>query len=498
MNDKHTNDKLNEALGMLNDKYITEAENFTKKQRGHILHAKKWYFAAAACITLIVLSLGIYGYAADVKEYNEALSFFRQYELSTDGLSRGDIKKVYRDITAGSFSYDKTTDVILSNITVDGYELYQDELSSDEIERIWNYIKNIKNHNAPGIPYKSDPIYSRRYVDGSSGNELASTTFFEKYEGTQSPLPIWSIEFKNVDITEYVVSDGYIFMYGVKYIGSSDTSSWIALMTEEGNILWEKTIQYAYTNNPYKSVTLLCGESLTLLCPFYSNGTTRLSIREYDFNGNLCSECWTDLSANDERCGVLSAVRLGDGSIFIILRVGDADKIVKVNAKGEQTDAFTYKSDDSLYSIQDIIEYEGNVYISAYAIPRRDNISQLGGHDEVRFLLEEGLYRPSPDERDNEMTPYIRDNYTAVLFVCDPDSGEPGEFYSAPGSIGSSLSIGDNGMLIWDVANITSAYFSPATSAFSVYGICNIYRYTFDGNGIFSQVKTEEVTTFYR
>ena len=34
--------------------------------------------------------------------------FFNEYGLSTEGLTRGEIKEVYRDITARTFSYSKT------------------------------------------------------------------------------------------------------------------------------------------------------------------------------------------------------------------------------------------------------------------------------------------------------------------------------------------------------------------------------------------------------
>ncbi len=40
-----------------------------------------------------------------------------------------------------------------------------------------------------------------------------------------------------------------------------------------------------------------------------------------------------------------------------------------------------------------------------------------------------------------ELTPLVRDNYTAVLLVCDPEGGAPETFYSVQGSLGGKLRV---------------------------------------------------------
>jgi hypothetical protein len=93
----------------------------------------------------------------------------------------------------------------------------------------------------------------------------------------------------------------------------------------------------------------------------------------------------------------------------------------------------------------------------------------------------------------------MRDNYTALLLVCDPDGGQPETFYQVEGSLGGKLSVSERGELLWDVESFTSTFFSPATSAFSIGGTCQVYRYTFDGSGtLVSQVKTDETTVYRR
>lgn len=98
-----------------------------------------------------------------------------------------------------------------------------------------------------------------------------------------------------------------------------------------------------------------------------------------------------------------------------------------------------------------------------------------------------------------ELTPMVRENYTAMLLVCDPVSGTPQEFYSVKGSLGSELAISDTGELLWSVESITSTFFSPATSSFTIGGTSCVYQYTFDNSGqLIRQEKTVETVEYRR
>ena len=55
-------------------------------------------WAAAACLVLAVGLAGV-AYAAEAREYGAAVQFFDENGLSMEGLSREDVKAVYRDIT---------------------------------------------------------------------------------------------------------------------------------------------------------------------------------------------------------------------------------------------------------------------------------------------------------------------------------------------------------------------------------------------------------------
>ena len=81
------------------------------------------------------------------------------------------------------------------------------------------------------------------------------------------------------------------------------------------------------------------------------------------------------------------------------------------------------------------------------------------------------------------MTRRVRDNYTAVLLLCEPDGGAPETFYSVKGSLGAELSVTEADELEWNVQSVVSTFFSPLTSSFTIGGTCEVYRYAFDPRG---------------
>ena len=76
--------------------------------RSFVGHLKAVRFAAAAAALVFVLgtALGVTAYAKELREYREAVSFFNECELPTEGLSKGAIKEAYKNIARGRASGD--------------------------------------------------------------------------------------------------------------------------------------------------------------------------------------------------------------------------------------------------------------------------------------------------------------------------------------------------------------------------------------------------------
>jgi hypothetical protein len=159
-----------------------------------------------------------------------------------------------------------------------------------------------------------------------------------------------------------------------------------------------------------------------------------------------------------------------------------------------------------------INQYGGKLYLSAYAVPKHGkNIAN--SHDEISYILEK-IWKMHDDAETVEgggithnglymsietLVDDLRENYTAVLLVCDAESGLPDEFYSVEGSVCGELALSENGKMLWETQYIYEAYYSPATSSFSIGGASVVYKHTFDEQGkLVNTEKTDEIVDFRR
>jgi hypothetical protein len=458
----------------------------------------------AVCTAFILLILGVstYAVAAESQEYKEAVIFFENNDLSVEGLSRGEIKRVYRDIKTGAFTYGKTAEVIEKSIissTVSGQELFQADPTPEELANLWEYKSEYGHYLLPNwnkdennIVYKH---YEKEKFDSKQGITVHDKSIIEKYVDDKL---VWSTEFYDLWIDNYVTFDDKVIVYGETLTRSSMQRSyaWMALVDHDGKILWKKML-----DNGFKSEyigEILPGDDKIVV--FSRGDLNYLCLNEFDLKGNRRSFYKTEVG----NYGIWNAAKLGDDYIVQLgsYLTDESALIVRVSSDGRITDSFSYDSDDSYYFITDMIEYNNLIYLSAYSVPRLENNEQeenVGSRRDIAaildYIFENELYGISSEE----LTKLVREHFTAVLLICDPSSGTPQEFYTVKGSLGGMLAVNESEKLLWDVESITDTYFSPATSAFTIGGASYVYRYIFDENGaMISQEKTEEIKKFFR
>jgi len=494
--------KLNDDF---NEKTISMLENKTRPIRKFRLRP-----ALAACLAVLIIGGGssAFAIAAEAKEYNAAVTFFNENDLSTEGLSRGEIKNVYRDITTGTFTYDKTAEVIEKSVS--GYEIAQNAPTAEDVEALWNY-KN-SNSNYYCIPLDTGE-YRYEYVykyDESLELDMPDKVVFGKYDGDTL---LWQAELSDFSIRYYTVYGDYIVLFG-----ESDYSPYrqvtygrLALLDQNGQILWDITSDNDYVREVFEKA--VCDDSgITVFgvvnlpkteiiqnndqTTYYAYTQKTLEVIRYDYSGNVIQRTEKEL----DNFSFLDAAKLGDGWLVQLSDYTAGEYLLKVEADGTFTDTFTYTSQDSEYYITDMFDYNGKIYLSAYAVPKLDaDEDTAGGRYDIAGVLNSIFENEEFGISNEELTKRMRENFTAVLLICDPESGVPDEFYSVQGSLGSELSTDEDGQLVWKVERITDTYLSMMTSSFTIGGACNVYEYTFDENGsLVSQVKTDEVTGFRR
>ncbi len=484
-------------LNEIDDRYIAEAsvhsvntDNKTDLKRSIFHNGKdrqkriRWS-AVAACLAIMVIGSVTYAFASEAIEYNKALSFFEDNGLSTDGLNRSEIKEVYRDITNKRFSSETTLSVIKNSVL--GWEIPEHEPTPEELSAIWDKKTFINSISHNGISFRIDPQY---VYDKQKGLEILDKSIVSCY---QDEKLLWQSEFNGLDAEEYTYTDNGTVVWGVNdtSVSNGKIYSWIACIDNKGKILWKQIIDHEFDYEYIGSVLRNNDGTWAVI----SRGDMKyLCLSIYDEKGNELSFNKTEVG----NLGIWNAANLGDG---YIIQLGnkmshDTALLYKMDRNGIITDSFSYEEKDSEYYIQDMIVFEGQIYLSAYAVPKQND---GGGRHEIADILNHVFSTENHDISSEELTSLLKDNYTAVLLICDPEGGTPVTFYSEKGSLGSRLNVNDSGDLEWYVDSFTSSYYSPATSAYTISASCKELCYIFNSkSSLIGQTETGNNSIYRR
>ncbi|MBO4848007.1 MAG: hypothetical protein J5586_02530 [Clostridia bacterium] len=106
----------------------------------------------AACAVLVLgLTAGAIAYAADAREFVAAKAFLEQNNISSDGLSRAQIKTVFRDILNRRFADPETNTILLNNLNSNGAAILRSDdapMNYNNLE-LWNMTTSM-NSLLPG------------------------------------------------------------------------------------------------------------------------------------------------------------------------------------------------------------------------------------------------------------------------------------------------------------------------------------------------------------
>lgn len=440
---------------------------------------RRWRAAAvAAGLALAVLAGAV---TVEAVEYRNAVAFFAENGLSSEGLSRAEVKAVYRDITTASFTYSGTAQVITQSLTTEqilGYELLVDEPTPEELEELWNYKKETDSAQTvkTGIHYE---ITWERSVDPQTD----SYTYWYCIEKFDGETLLWDYTLKDRSITGFrEVSDG-ILLYGETSSEDAGYYNWVRKLDGDGTLQWKVGLTSGLQikeilEDPDGTYAVFLWRRKHLYLYRLSDEGELLSTDRAEITG-----AWVN-----------RIIPFEDGYLVSMqMQGGEGCSILKLDREANVTQAFSYETEEVSYTVTDIITYNGNVYLSAYAVP--------AGVD-VRDTLMAELMEQWTDwwsmEDDRWVLEKVRPYYTAVLLVCDPEDGTPQEFYTVEGAVGGALSLSDGGMLQWDVEWFAGAQFSAGTNAFSFVAEYCVYRYSFLADGALAgQEKIGETGKFY-
>lgn len=453
---------------------------------------KRVLLLAATFALLLAVTLGTVACAAEQKEYREALKFFEEHNLSTEGLTRGEIKKVYRDITMQRFTYSKTAEVIQKSVWsqhLEGVEILQNDPTPEELEEIWERLKEgaVSDLSNRLSFFEVEADGDVRYESRRLG---ADEQYIECYDGDQLR---WSIKLepKYRSLEEiYPLGDGLLAEYMCD-ADMNDKRSFCQRLVRinfEGEIVWEYVMDWeselasvgCFDNDDGMISVLLRGSE-------QENGERNdyLIVKRFDANGEVLD------SFRNRIGGMIRKVSRGENGFVLVVVDVDTEKthIAVTDNTGRMMERFEYSIGKN-YEIRDVIEYGGKIYFTADVTPT----TEKGFREYAEKNLKDG-------GSDDKLLKLVREHYTATLMVCDPSDGVPKECYTQKGAVTGDLSISKDGVLIWDVKSIVTVEYSKMYYSgewlYYLSGMSYIYQYAFDTDGkLLGQIQTERVEHF--
>lgn len=516
-------ENFEKTIGSIDEVFINEAVEYSAAQNtkaaetprfGSAARKRRAVYAslAAACLAIVIAAGSAVAIIAEAKEYGEAVEYFEENGYSIEGLTRSEVKEIYRDIITQKFENEKTASVIRSRVS--GTEISQEEPTPE----------NLPPEIHTGSK-KAGMTYTSRFrlkYDPKRGYEVPEKCFVECKNNGET---LWKTEISGIGATGGVFHfDGGVYtsegsaVWGRNcYIDTGVQAAQLACIDDSGSVLWQSIIDHGF-GLEYVVKVLENGDGTWEV---FSHGDHRyLCVSRYDMNGTETDSTQADIGEGNY---LMHAARLGDG--FIIQVVTDTSGMIanlyKLDGNGNITENIAYESDDCTYYITDMVEFGGSMYLSGYSVPYNESYSsRYEAEGVIEYCREkyneykEKAARGEAEEKDHrdivpseELTALVRDNYTAVLLICDTESGDPETFYSIKGSLGGKLAVKGE-RLEWNVNSIVSAAYSPVTDPFSqetytdrlaLAGACKVWRYSFNAGGeLLGQADTGETDLFRR
>lgn len=485
--------------------------------------AKRLIAAVAVLLIVFGVSFGVTAYAKEAKEYNEAVQFFKENDLPIEGLTRSEVKSVYRDVTICLYPLSEVRAALENGeydfsgseaeYHVSGSELSFSMAEPGDYSSLWSvsgfgglsedddvYPVDIYGGLVSlcdgGVHYEIGHEYSEK-----TGTDGIGSATLSKYERGEE---VWKDKFDYSTIDDFEVFGdcvviagrrGYDITHGIGFLakhddgglliqrtGNSFDSRRIIAITEnedggfslftrelKGKAYSVRMLRYSYELEPLSEVEVFCPEGYyAVRAVRYGEGYALL----------LQASFWDWSEQNGEMVRQLVEFTDADGNVTNSLPAA-LDTVAREALEARDTEGaspddpaamLSIDLEDSCFVITDMAECGGKLFFSGYALPKGgytygDEPNPSSHHDEITPLITGFSVFGMTDA---EFTELVRANYTALLIEFDPIWQKPTALYLEAGALGNALRFDVLGRLTWNVCSIRSAVFSPATSSFSV------------------------------
>ena len=301
---------------------------------------------------------------------------------------------------------------------------------------------------------------------------------------------VWSVQ-----IDGYWVKKVQELHAGVLLLGATDLhftgapdSECLTLVSHEGEALWTQQLDCTAIDEVLEN-----GDGTLTV---FSRNHRNLCVWRLGAEGQVLRRTETsaaDFGAEKPAMPVYVRQALPTGTGHLLLTSDDSGRyaILRLNGEDSVTEAVTFESAngflksragamDSWLTAKDLCLSGGSLWLSGYLTEE----GRFGSHGEIVPALQaaDALNFASLTGDRSFLTPWLRNCYTAVLLRIDPETLQPLQAWIMPQCLGGTLAGQEDGV-IWDAEYLVSSFYSPFTSAFTVSGVAQVYRYAFGVDG---------------
>ncbi|MCR5610363.1 MAG: hypothetical protein K6F68_00815 [Clostridiales bacterium] len=207
---------------------------------------------AAAVVLVVSIGAGAFAYA-EAKEYKEAAAFFEENCLISDGLTRREVRAVYRDISSGRLELEKTGEVLERSLAVleqraeeereHGSSLKDAELIAKlSVVSGWNEHEDYPNtvHAYDFWPTAFAVEDGKVYIADSNKSAILIIE-----NGDIKVLPVPEPEGRYISLEYMAVKDGVIYMLSYKSATGGELG--VTAFGEDGSIVFSVPVPNGVT-----------------------------------------------------------------------------------------------------------------------------------------------------------------------------------------------------------------------------------------------------------
>lgn len=435
------------------------------RSSARISRAVRFAAAAAALVFVIGAALGVTAYAKEYREYKEAMSFFNECELPTDGLSKGAVREAYQSITRGRASGEARGSIIglgQYRIDVSAMETGLSPAPYADLASLWSKSL-LEGIPESGDEYKVDcrrgllALYGEgtHYVmstepESEDGFGFASVAEYERGE------QIWQLGYSPAKMDAFGRFGSSVVMVGRTIVPDGSMSAFIAVRNDDSEEI--HNIGAVPASREFFSIVQNGG-----IYAIFSHDAETGKTYMLRFNRYFAAVSETELDC-PEGYSVVSTASFGEGYALLlrdtVSDTGDTETdiprymIAITDRNGKSIKAYfpslhdiakdalaagnadNANPEDCRFYAADIIEYRGKLCVSGCALAGG---SELG------------------DVTEGEYTSLIKAECTAMLIELDPDDETQAVLCLEAGALGNALRTDDSGMLVWNVCGIREA-----------------------------------------